>query len=152
MMQIFKRFVKLPIAERQVRRVNTRSLLKLGRHVLTCHTQVYTQQLKDRGLRTAANLSQQEQDILKRARPDEERRNFESRIMLQTYYGPGSEEAMASILEDPVFEVSIEVIANASRYNFGRDWQRVFHRIPQLLDVWPNTRRRWPKNAMERSN
>lgn len=90
----------------------------------------------DRGVLSAENLSQTDQDLLTQVRPYNER-NIHDPIWLRTYYGPGSDDTMAAILSShPPFPSSGDVVfSDASRYNFGDSWQRVFSRMPQLLEI-----------------
>ncbi|KAK3934137.1 hypothetical protein QBC46DRAFT_454406 [Diplogelasinospora grovesii] len=120
MAQIFARFLELPFSERQA----------------------YAQQVTDRNVRIAERLPQAEQDILVLARPYNER-NTADVVWLRTYYGPGSDDAFAAILEAckghlplvgmgaPGFDY---LFSDAARYDYGDAWQRVFGRMPQLLE------------------
>ncbi|KAK0717316.1 hypothetical protein B0T26DRAFT_675641 [Lasiosphaeria miniovina] len=78
------------------------------------------------------------QEILAHARPFKER-NVRGAIWLRTYYGPGSDSAMANFLSgviDGPSEVDDALLySDPVLYNFVPDWDRIFRRIPQLLDV-----------------
>ncbi len=90
----------------------------------------------------AERLPQAHQDILAFARPYNER-NAGDAVWLRTYYGPSSDDTLAAILEacrgnlplDRMGAPSFDFLfSDASRYNYGDTWQRVFDRMPQLLE------------------
>lgn len=145
MRQIFARFLDLPLAERQV---CTGWLLPPSTEMMgwtLCGSdadeapqpQVYTQQVMDRRVYSAGTLPQTEQDILAHARPYSER-NLGASLLLRTYYGPGSDVASTAIVQICRAYAGIGpecILDDAARYGYGEDWQRIFSRIPQLLEV-----------------
>ncbi len=81
-------------------------------------------------------LPQAEQDILALARPFNER-NLGEILLLRTYYGHGSDDAFEAIVQTCRAYAGIGpecVFSDAARYDYGKDWQRVFGRMPQLLE------------------
>jgi hypothetical protein len=91
----------------------------------------------DRRVYSAGTLPQAEQDMLALARPGNER-NLGASILLRTYYGPGSDDASAAIVQTCKAYAGIGpecVFDDAARYDYGEEWQRIFGRIPQLLEV-----------------
>ncbi|KAH8889138.1 hypothetical protein GQ53DRAFT_723921 [Thozetella sp. PMI_491] len=116
MIQVFDRFTQLPMAQRQV----------------------YAQQVQDRGVWSAGHLPLADQDILSQARLYNER-NVRSAIWLRTYYGPGSEDALAAIMSSvspPVVAGGGNVVfSDAALYDYGESWEHIFRRIPQLLEI-----------------
>ena len=99
-------------------------------------------QVRDRNVRISERLPQAHQDILAFARPYNER-NAGDTVWLRTYYGPGTDDTLAAILEackgslplDRMGAPSFDFLfSDASRYNYGGTWQQVFDRMPQLLE------------------
>ena len=96
--------------------------------------QAYARQVCER------NLSPADQDVLALARPHNER-NPGATILLRAYYGPGSDDALAAILATfhgfPEFglgEEGRDCLFSDVRYAYGNAWQRIFGRMPQLLE------------------
>jgi hypothetical protein len=91
----------------------------------------------DRRVYSAGQLSQAEQDLLTLARPYSNERNPGGILLLRTYYGPGSDAAFEGIMQTCRAYAGISeqcVLSDAARYGYGDDWQRVFGRMPQLLE------------------
>ena len=149
MRQIFARFLALPLPERQVRYLGYCTppprrwvdslFVECGSNQTYANEappQVYTQQVMDRRVFWSGSLSQAEQDILALARPYEERNLGEFRL-LRTYYGPGSDDAFEAVVKICEVYGGIRpecVFSDAARYGYGEDWQRLFGRMPQLLE------------------
>ncbi|EPE03107.1 hypothetical protein F503_08721 [Ophiostoma piceae UAMH 11346] len=112
MMQIFERFLNMPIGKRLP----------------------WEHKLKGRGIKTAQDLTQSERDLLFRIRPVDELAADQNDFLLRTYYGPGSDEAYAELI-DPEALFPMTVLNDKDLYNFGSEWQRVFSRLPQLLSM-----------------
>lgn len=112
-------------------------ILQLGRNANEGSAgQVYTQQAVARRVFSAGGLPQADQDILAIARPYNERRLYEVRL-LRTYYGAGSDEVFDAVVQTCQAYAGIgpeSVFSDAARYNYGEDWWRVFGRMPQVLE------------------
>jgi hypothetical protein len=98
--------------------------------------QPYQNQKKQRGISKASDLTPQEQDLLCRVRHfPTDRQTPAERLWLRTCYQPSSDAAFSRIETHVKQKGGIEPILNdASLYNFGPDWQRIFLRMPQLLE------------------
>lgn len=103
--------------------------------------QAYARQVRSRGCFRVDDLPQADQDVLALARPRNERNPGDS-ICLRTYYGPGSDDALAAILaifngDFPVGGMGLpghDCLFSDVRYAYGDAWQRIFGRMPQLLE------------------
>jgi hypothetical protein len=113
--------------------------------VADLHHQTYAQKQNERKLWQASALSPEEEAILSRARPYDER-NAGYVIWLRTHYGPGSDDVFEAVMDSASGELpplenvrggdfpeAAYSFSNAARYDYGDDWQRVFGRMPQLL-------------------
>lgn len=91
--------------------------------------------LQERQAHRALELTGAEQEELARLRvpPTDRELAPEYGIWLRTCYSPESDAAFALLESDLTrFEPAL-VLDDASQYNFGEDWQRIFQRMPQLV-------------------
>ena len=95
-------------------------------------------------MHAAGDLPQDQQDILALARPYTER-NTGDIVLLRTSYGSGSDEICSALIEAGRGKLPLVgmgprgfnyLFSDASRYDYGDDWQRVFGRMPQLLEYY----------------
>ncbi|KAL4745603.1 hypothetical protein BDW72DRAFT_211157 [Aspergillus terricola var. indicus] len=81
-------------------------------------------------------LSEQERELLDRVRqPSAERLPVGTGPWLRTCYGPSTEAAWSAILVELEGSISNARIYNdASLYDFESHWEKIFLRVPQLLE------------------
>ncbi|OAA41491.1 hypothetical protein BBO_05477 [Beauveria brongniartii RCEF 3172] len=99
--------------------------------------QNYQNQLSQRRVRSSADLEEAERALLARVLLPSERRA--TGPWLRTYYGSGSDHVLQAMLSgNQDLQSQVEraggIISDAQRYDYGEAWQRIFTRIPQLLD------------------
>lgn len=94
--------------------------------------------MKERNVRHALDLTGAEQDELARLRLPATDRKLAPKfgIWLRTWYGPGSDAAFASLHESLRYNEPTLVLDDASLYNFGEEWERIFERMPQLVHTY----------------
>lgn len=101
-------------------------------------SQHYKDLKEQRGSR-ASRLAPAERELLDRVRRPTERFTQNDNISwLRTCYEPSTDTAFAAIASEVESKFGDqEVLLNDLKfYDFGDDWHRIFHRIPQLLEVW----------------
>lgn len=98
---------------------------------------MYTQRAKDAGLSKAKDLPQADQDLLSRLRKPEERQILDM-VWLRTCYEEETDKAFTAFMRTRPDETELPVFQDASHYNYGGSdgWQRIFTRLPQLLDPY----------------
>lgn len=111
--EIFSSFIKLPYADRFA----------------------YSQQVTERNVQTTASLPEGDQLLLARVRTSGERQAG-GLSWLRTYYGPDSDMAFAALLAARPDPPELPMFQDADRYDYGREWERVFTRMPEMLDPY----------------
>lgn len=111
------------------------------RNLVLTQRQPYVDQLQQRRIISAADLSEQDRETLARLRqpPAERVLTPGGGIWLRTCYQAGSNAAFAALVQSadlpelpPGFQI---IFDDASLYDFGPDgWQRIFTRMPQMLE------------------
>lgn len=99
---------------------------------------VYSQQVKAHIITTTASLPEADQAVLSRVRTPGERQAG-GMTWLQTYYGDGSDAAFAAILTARPDSPELSMFQNADHYDYGTEWERVFMRMPEILDPYGRT-------------
>ncbi|KAI4594945.1 hypothetical protein KJ359_007468 [Pestalotiopsis sp. 9143b] len=95
----------------------------------------YRQRGLDRGLNTAADLPQADQELLSRLRTPEERQIVDM-IWVRTVYDAGTDSAFEAFMRAIPCETELPIFQDSARYNFGGGdgWRRIFSRLPQILE------------------
>ncbi|KAF3392434.1 hypothetical protein F1880_008902 [Penicillium rolfsii] len=96
----------------------------------------YRNQQRRLGKRSVQALPVPSQELLDRIRLPAERDLNDNPCWLRTCYDPSTEGSWARIQDyiDNMVGGSVTVFNDSSLYNFGTNWEKIFLRVPQLLD------------------
>ncbi|PWY79955.1 hypothetical protein BO83DRAFT_355202 [Aspergillus eucalypticola CBS 122712] len=101
-----------------------------------CGREPYRNQQRKLEKRSVRDLPVPSQELLNRIRLPAERYLNEDPCWLRTCYDPSTEGSWARIQDyiDTKVGGSVTVFNDSFLYNFGSSWEKIFLRVPQLLD------------------